>query len=159
MPNVEDSIAKERQMIEIVHVGIGPLGQMMVRSAATRGSSASQGPWTPIRPRSAKTSASCVASDGWASPFRAVWMRPSGPVGTGCSRDHSQQLSRVRATGCPACQGEAAHRLHREELSSPGRRPGACPAHRPGRAVTTASPCIGTGVNPGFLDGLLAAAL
>ena len=99
-------------MIDIVHIGLGPLGQMMVRSAVGRGSFRIVG---AVDTDPAKIGKDLGEFCGHRASRRSHQRQPRrgdpGQVAAGGRGHDRQQPGGLRAAGGPACQGEAPDRL------------------------------------------------
>jgi len=147
-------------MIEIVHMGVGPLGQMMVRSAVARGN---------FRIVAAvDTDPAKIGNDlGELCGIRPLGVIVSGNLGDAVKRTSARVAVVTTVSSLAAFEPQVAQlakaKLHVvstcEELSFPWRTQPE-PAKRIDKVCRDSGiACVGTGVNPGYLMDFLPTAL
>ena len=147
-------------MIEVIHVGIGPLGQMMVRSAVARGSFRIVG--------AVDTDPAKIGKDlGELCGIERLGVTVSGNLG-GAVRGNSARVAIVTTVSSLAAFEPQAVQLAQakrhivstcEELSFPWRTQPDLARRIDKVCRDNGIACIGTGVNPGYLMDFLPTAL
>jgi hypothetical protein len=147
---------RNERMIEIVHIGLGPLGQMMVRSAVARGSFRLVG--------AVDTDPAKVGKDvGELCGIGALGMAVSGRL-EDALRGKSPRVAVVTTVSSLAAFEPQVVELARaglhvvstcEELSFPWRRQPELAQRMDRTCRDHGIACLGTGVNPGFLMDFL----